>query len=545
MGLIRILSLIIIVGGFHSISAQQLNIPLNHTFFTRYEAQLSSNDLIIFHSSMKPLIENNVISYTNFQGAHKTLVTKHFAYLFKDTYWIKRKLKWENLFEKRGEDFYFDVNPVFNFEYGRDLANDNSQKYFKNTRGFQVNAQLTDKVSFSTSFYENQMYVPTYLRNYAASISSQVYLTNWKSENAVMPGQGRVKPFKTRGYDFAYATGYVSYSLIKNINLQFGNGKLFVGDGYRSILLSDNAFNYPFFRFTGTLFKGKIQYSSSMASLTNLRRMRYFSTPEAQYERKAASFHYLSMNVFKKLQIGLFEGTIFRRIGANQELQKQDPLMYIPLISANTILNGLENDKANVLLGINFKYQAFPKLFFYGQAALDHWKKEKVGWQFGTKWFDALKIQDLHLQAEINHTSRYMYSAETEIMAYGHYNQPLGLTGGGGTLELILRGSYRHDDWFYEYHWSYQTYRFYEGTSQYGKDVFLNDQPTIDPAKENSMAQVFYHDVKAGYIVNPLYNMQLMIGWFHRGIHHIPTPYKTSYLYIGFRTSLSNFYYDI
>ncbi len=59
------------------------------------------------------------------------------------------------------------------------------------------------------------------------------------------------------------------------------------------------------------------------------------------------------------------------------------------------------------------------------------------------------------------------------------------------------------------------------------------------------MEQLFYKDIQFGYIINPLYNMQLMIGWFHRDLRHVSDPYKTSYLYIGFRTNLSNFYYDL
>ena len=526
--------------------AQQLNLPLNHTYLSRYETKLSNSDSITYHSGFKPLIENSAISYTEMQTLHKTKVEKHFAWLFKDKNWIKRKSKWENLYSTKGTDYYFDVNPVFNFEYGRDLANDNSLKFFKNTRGFMVNAHLTDKVSFSTSFYENQMYVPTYLRNYAAEISSQVYLTNnWKSENAVMPGQGRVKPFKTKGYDFAYAQAYVSYSPIKNINLQFGNGKFFVGEGYRSVLLSDNAYNYPYFRFTGSFFKNRIQYTSVFASLTNLRRLRYFTTPEAQFEKKAASFIYVSANISDKLQVGIFEGTIFRRIEDDQQLRKLDPLLFNPVIGVNTALNGFESEDANVLLGLNFKYQPLPKIYFYGQAALDNFAKEKMAWQFGAKWFDAFSTEDLSFQLELNQTSRYTYSAEKEIMSYSHYNQPLAQTTGGGTFEIMLRGAYRHDDFFYEYHFSYQTYRYYDGPNQYGKNVLLADNMAVDPAVYNSMSKVLYHDVKAGYIINPLYNMQAIVGWFHRGISHIPDPYKTSYLYIGFRTSLSNFYYDI
>lgn len=526
--------------------SQQLNLPLNQDFMLRYEAKLNSGDSLVYHSGCKPLIENQVIRYDDFQQEYKTRVTKHFAWLFSDKNWIKRKSKWENLFQAKGDEFYFDVNPVFNFEYGRDLANDNSQKYYKNTRGFIVNAHVTDKVSFSTTFYENQMYVPTYLRNYATSIGSSVYYNNsWRFEDAVMPGQGRVKPFKTKGYDFAYATGYVSYSPVRNINLQFGNGKLFVGEGYRSVLLSDNAFNYPYFRFTGNFFKGKIQYNTTFASLTNLRRLQYHTTPEAQYERKAATFTYVSASVSKKLQIGIFEGTVFRRTENNQQTKPVDPFMFNPLIGVNTVRGIFDQDNMNVLVGLNAKYLLGKKIYAYGQLAIDDPRKNKYGWQLGAKWFDAFHAKDLFLQVELNQSSARTYAANDNRINYTQYNQPLAFTPGGGTFEAIAKAYYRSDDFFYEYQFNYQTYRYYETGYQWGKDPFITDQFAVDPIVKNSMAQVFYHDVKFGYVVNPLYNMQLLIGWFHRGISNIDNPYRTSYLYIGFRTSLSNFYYDI
>ena len=40
-------------------------------------------------------------------------------------------------------------------------------------------------------------------------------------------------------------------------NFEVGNGKQFIGDGYRSLLLSDAAFSYPFVKFTATFLKVK------------------------------------------------------------------------------------------------------------------------------------------------------------------------------------------------------------------------------------------------------------------------------------------------
>lgn len=545
-----ILRLVFIASGLLSISiirAQQLNLPLNHDMNIGYERILHQSDSLNYHSSFKPLIENNQLSYTSFQQANKTQVTKHFAWLFKDKNWIKRKMKWENLYEAKGKDFYFDINPLLYLEYGRDLANDNSKKFNKNGRGVLINGHLTPKVSFSTSFMENQMYLPTYLRNYSVDIGTSAWNGHsFSFENPVVPGQGRAKLFKTASYDFAYAQGYVSYSPIKNINLQFGNGKLFVGDGYRSIFLSDNACNYPYFRFTGDFLKGKLRYTAVWASLTNAIRLKYYNTIEPLYEKKAASFFHVSYQLSKKWNVGLFEGNVFRRTNNDQTSADFDPLFLNPVIIGNSVRTGFSNSDRYVLLGANFKFLPRKNMYFYGQLATDGPIDSRWAYQLGGKWFDAFKTKNLMLQFEMNHASRHFYSTDGGRTNYGHYNQPLGLTTGGGTFESILRGYYRTDDYFYEIKLSYQTYRNYDDKVQYGKDIYLPYGTYVDPAvSPSSMAQLFYKDISFGYILNPLYNMHLVIGWFHRNLSHVNSPYKTSYLYIGFRTSLSNFYYDI
>ena len=63
------------------------------------------------------------------------------------------------------------------------------------------------------------------------------------------------------------ASGYISFMPHRAVNLQFGTGKHFIGEGYRSLLLSDNSFNYPYLRATSRWFKDKVQYTNIFASL--------------------------------------------------------------------------------------------------------------------------------------------------------------------------------------------------------------------------------------------------------------------------------------
>ena len=79
------------------------------------------------------------------------------------------------------------------------------------------------KVSFNTTFRENQAKYPT-------------YLTSWIKDYDVVPGQGKVRSFKGTAFDYANSSGYVSYSPNSYFNFQLGRQN-FIGEGYRSMIL--------------------------------------------------------------------------------------------------------------------------------------------------------------------------------------------------------------------------------------------------------------------------------------------------------------------
>jgi hypothetical protein len=529
--------------------AQQLNLPLNRAFSIGFQLHYAADDSLTFHTSMKPIIENNVlgITYEKFTEYNTTDVTKHFAWLLPDKSWLKKKAKWQHLYEVKEKDYSFNINPVFNFEYGRDLGNDNSKRFFVNSRGVMANVNLGEKISFSSSFYENQSRVPQYLKNIInqtgelrAGPNGHYYTL---SGFGTFPGQGRTKPFNESAFDFAWASGYVSYSATNNLNIQFGHDKHFIGEGYRSMLLSDNAFNYPFLKSTSKWLKGRIQYTSIFASLNQLKRLEHFTTPEPGYFRKSASFHFINFLVGKRLEIGIFESTIWQKM-RNERIIKTDYSQFNPLIGINSVRFGFA-DTNNVMLGLNFKIHPFYKFDIYGQIVVDDPSKDHYAFQLGAKWYEPFKIKKLMIQGEINQAARKMYSYSDPLQNFGHYNQPLAHPLGAGFWEFIAIGNIRNDDWFVEARLSYSTFRIYDGPSQYWKDIFIEDYREAALTTEYKQAKLFYHDIKTGYVFNPKTNACFILGWMHRKYLGFNDPEKTSYLYIGLRTTLFNSYYDI
>ena len=115
---------------------------------------------------------------------------------------------------------------------------------YNNTRGLQIQGSLGKKFSFSTSFYESQGRFADYFNQYAESIGKP----GSETEVAIIPGRGIAKRFKSDSYDYPVAEAYLSYSPAKFLNVQFGHGKNFIGDGYRSLLQSDVASSSPFLK---------------------------------------------------------------------------------------------------------------------------------------------------------------------------------------------------------------------------------------------------------------------------------------------------------
>lgn len=122
---------------------------------------------------------------------------------------------------------------------------------------------LGDHINISAVVYESQGRFAQYFNAYAESIRPD------GGNPAIIPSIGIAKEFRTDSYDYPIATGYVSYTPNKFFNLQFGHGKQFLGDGYRSLLLSDNAIPYPYLQLNITVWK--LKYTNTWMSLRDVR----------------------------------------------------------------------------------------------------------------------------------------------------------------------------------------------------------------------------------------------------------------------------------
>lgn len=520
------LSVIIVFLSLSSLTAQQQVLPLNHRMSQEVEEGVSAVDNN-FHSSVKPYLYS--WAYDNVNDTLMSLISAN-----RERKLLYRKLKTEHLFIVDTGKFYLTVDILCNFEWGTDLADtslaaDTSTLYV-NTRGFIIKGDIGEKVSFKTSFYENQAFFPTYLSEYI-------------SQNKVVPGAGRIKTFKQTGFDYAMSTGLVSITPVKSLNFQFGHGKNFIGDGYRSLLLSDNSFNYPFFKIT-THF-GRFQYTNIFANFQNLNvELPTSPTTEERFQRKLGTINHLNFIVNKRIHLGIFESIIWKASDSNGKwMYEDDYLNFInPVIMVRPFQFGL-NDKNNVLVGMNLKIKLADKMNLYAQAMLDDNKSQKYGFQVGFKGFDLFKIKNLYFQAEYNTVSAYSYGHNDSTRNYAHYNQALAHPLGAGFSEFIGIVNYRVKGFFIDVKFNYATYP-EDSLRQFhlGKDIFKSDASRLESDRSNT--ELLYETIKIGYIINPQTNLQLLIGFRNRSEKSNYWNKETQYFFIGLRTSLINQYFD-
>ncbi|MDQ6888982.1 MAG: capsule assembly Wzi family protein [Bacteroidota bacterium] len=346
-------------------------------------------------------------------GSKESFLSKH--PILKSFYVTK-----PNLLEVNVKDFFLAVNPVISFQVGKESSND--ETLFYNKRGATARGMIANRIGFSTTLTDNQERGPLFFQNRVRAF------------NAV-PGVGFYKPFKTTGYDYFDARGYVTFNATKYINIQFGYDKNFIGNGYRSLFLSDFGNSYLFLKLNTRIWK--FNYENLFMELMP----QFFVTGDNLLDRKYAAMHHLSMNVTRWLNVGLFEGVIFGRKN-RFDFEYLNPIIFLRHIE------GTVGSPDNAVAGIDFKANFAHHFQVYGQLLLDEFILKEVtkgngfwankyAYQLGAKYVDAFNLKNLDLQFEANRVRPFTYSHNDSIANYTHYNLPLAHPLGANFQEFI------------------------------------------------------------------------------------------------------------
>lgn len=452
--------------------------------------------------------------------------------------WVMRKLFSEHFIQQSGKDFFFAADPLLNLSIGQEQLQNSTDYLFQNTRGAQAFGQIKDKFSFYTAFYENQARFVDYQNAYFVD-RGELYPDNlgaYASQNAVVPGGGRTKPFKTNGYDYSSAVSYIRFTPIDKLAVQFGNAPRFYGWGYRSMLLSDNSYNYTNLTIDWEIFKG-LNYTFMRGKQLNLTRKVYTDLVEAPYERKGIGVHYLSFQPVPSVVIGLFESTVYLRDEATSS-QSVNPHFYNPIIGVNTVANGAENGDTKNIFGVNIAWQFHAQHMLYAQAVSDDITKKEYGLQLGYRTGNPFNIDNLHLQLEANIATSNLYAANNERMAYTHFNLPLAHTLGNGFTEIIGRASYQWKGVFIDGKVVY-----------YAADQPIDNKTRLFESKQfislKNETRVMNTNIEVGYEINPATQLRVFVNVNYRtSASELGDDLNYGAVSIGIRSALTNQYFD-
>ena len=522
----------------------QLNIPFTHSYYAQFERSVNlvgTNS----HTASKPFIYEDIAKYYDFEAEKRALMKDKSSF-------AGRKLWNERLVRVEGKGYWFVMDPIFDFEVGVDTEAEFSNTY-NNTRGINIQGGLGKRFSFYTSFFESQGRFPEYYNQYAESIKAA-------DEAAIIPGRGIAKAFKDNGYDYPVAEAYLSYSPTNFLNIQFGHGKNFIGDGYRSLFISDAATPYPFLKLNASFWK--IKYTSTWTWLRDVRRE---VEEDGAYLPKYMATHYLSWNVSKRLNVGLFESVIWNNANNRGfDVNYLNPIIFFRAIEFET-----GQDAGNALLGLSSKFKLNDNMNVYGQLIVDEFAiddvtggnkswRNKFGYQLGFKYYNAFKLKNLMLQLEYNRVRPYTYSHDTVVLNYGHSNQSMAHLWGSNFSELVIIGRYHYKRWFGNAQLivGERGLDFNDGTDNfsYGGDIYrnYNERPFdtgVTVGQGNNTTSLFAN-LQAGYLINPATNLKLFADVTFRDFNPdvetgSTTNSNTVWFNIGIRTDLFNWYFDL
>lgn len=523
-----LLFLFFIVGVARS---QSVYLPYSYQFYQKLDADVYSTKTRQ-HSSLKPFFADDSLLKRRYDSL------MNYGSDNKQHSWLHQKLFNEHLIDVKGQNstFYADLLP--DFSIGRDF----SGKLTTSTTslGLQLGGTVGDKFYYNIAGYENSAILPEYLSTYINQVG-------------IVPGQAYAKTYRNNGYDWDYITATASYTPIKFLNISAGRDKTFIGDGYRSLLLSDVASPYPFFKLTATL--GNVRYMVMWAG---------FNDPidlnaNGGDRKKGGVFHYLDWNVSNRFSVGFFDAVIWYNQDEAGHSRPFDFSYINPIIFLRPA-EALNGSPDNALIGFTSKYKITDGITAYGQFALDEFEsssffsskgsyRNKYSWQLGLRGADLFNVKGLNWLLENNNAKPYTYSETSPIISYTENGEMLAHPWGANFREVVglLNYSYKRFDFSGEV--DYGHYGLDLNQLNYGKDPF---QKYNNPVQINGnyigqglTTNMIYAEGKVGYLLNPKYNLRIELGGLIRNEKNSQFTDKTSMVTFGIRSSFRNVYNDL
>lgn len=511
------------------IKAQNFNVSNERTFSALYNMQIDTS--VSLHSSIKPLYKNEFNDYDS---------TLSQLNIESDSKLIKGLTNYNTNSNdlKKG---VLSINALYNLGYGLEKNNIASDNFYDLSAGLDVSLYKGKKWSANFMYLWDFSQYPSY-------VDALV-----KTKN-ISPGYGYTK--NDKGF---YAQGDLTFTADEHFTFQLGYGKNFIGDGYRSLLLSDNAYSYPYLKITANIWKLKY-----MALYTNYQDIRGTDGSYSDFYHKFSTVHYLSYNATKWLNIGFFESIVWQA-QEDQYYRGFDANYLNPVIFLRPA-EYAQGSSDNALLGASLKMRIKKKQILYSQLILDEfllkeikagngWWGNKYGVQLGLKSYEFMWIKNLTLQLEYNVVRPFTYSYYhvpsniSTLQNYAHYNSPLAHPLGANFKEIMGGLTYTKKRWIFEGIATMAKVGLdTSATTSIGQDIFKPYNTREKDYGYNTggglSTDIINATIKASYVISPDTKTILQVGMTNRMYKNKYVDSNTQLFFVGIKTALTNRYAD-
>ena len=438
------------------------------------------------------------------------------------------------------------VDPILELNYGRQNSDD------EDILGYSVGGDIQ-------VFEKKWRGGFTYFRRNSEYMS---YQKAFILENRVVPSMNVASGRNMFSSD--YFSGFLNYRANSIFSFELGYGRNFIGDGYRSMLLSDAGNASPYVKVTTQFWK--IQYTNLFSSHQNIYNV---EGEESLYKKKYSATHYLDWRATKWLSIGLFETIIWQAKEANYT-RGFDPTYANPVIFYRPVEFSVGSSD-NALVGTNIKITPFKNHVFYSQLLFDEFLLEELkadfnqfrnpdqeirsGWwankyaiQLGWTAFDFLQVEGLQTRLEFNLVRPYTYAHGSSTQSYSNYNISLAHPLGANFHELVSIINYKKENWLFKVQYNQARQGLSTAWENFGENLQLSNTAR-SREYENSLTQGLavqnkYFEASASYLLLENWNTTLGLGFIWREQKSGEQIAVNKMTFIRLKSNLYNQYFD-
>ena len=319
--------------------------------------------------------------------------------------------------------------------------------------GASISSNVRNKITFNSYF--------DYL-----SGNHNSFINEYKDSLFVFPGFGR------ENIRWQYNLKYFAN---KFITVDFGKGKHFIGNGYRSLMLSAEHSPYPYLKLTTEF--GRVRYYNLFTTFLDIQ-------DPTQNRNKHSSIHFLDFSLTENINIGIFEGVLWQSKDENYnrgyDVEYLNPIIFYRPVEFS------KHSPDNVLMGMSFNAKLMTTTL-YGQILLDDLNisrqkdsdeeygggffQNKFAYQLGLKY----SFKEVNLLLEYNQAQPYTYAHKETMQSYTHFNQALAHPLGANFKELVVLLNYSKEKLKFSIKLTHAEVGLDSLYSHYGQNIFASD----------------------------------------------------------------------